>query len=269
MPARLSNGLRIFVALLGSAIPLAPALASGCGTSSDTPAAKPPIVDATAPADVRLVMVVTGGGGAASSSSSSSGSGNPLGALPEAGSSSGGGSSSSGGSPESDGGSESDGSDDGSDAAAPAPNCPNYVAPPCGGPNDTSPCDLRSNTCCITLTLQERCIPGAAAKCNSNEAAIHCANACDCSGGNVCCGVANVLVGAVQTVCQSIPDGGLCNPHPATNTQASAQLCNVNAAMPECKNGQNCIAQTCEYGANLSICGLQSQDPFDCIPQDQ
>jgi hypothetical protein len=54
---------------------------------------------------------------------------------------------------------------------------------------------------------------------------------------------------------------GLCSPHPPTNTQASAQLCAVDA---ECKNGGACIFQTCQFGAMLHLCGLQSGDPFDC-----
>jgi hypothetical protein len=44
-----------------------------------------------------------------------------------------------------------------------------------------------------------------------------------------------------------------------------AQLCSVS---PECVNGQACTAQTCAGGANLSLCGIQSQSPFNCMPRD-
>ncbi len=265
MFARPSNGLRVFIALVGTSAVLAPGLVSGCGSSSSpTAPVKPaPVVDAS----IRLVTVVTAGGGAGSSSGDSGG--NPLGDLPDTGmgSSSGGGTMMTGSSSGADDGSADDGTADGEADAAPppVPNCTNnYVAPPCGMAADGTPttCDLRSNTCCITISLAERCIPGANAKCNSNEAAVHCSNACDCFGGNVCCGVINTLVGAVQTICQDIPDGGLCNPHPPTNTQASGQLCTTDG---ECKNGQGCIHQTCELGATLNVCGLQSQDPFNCM----
>ena len=268
MLARLSNGLRVFIALLGAGAVLAPGLVSGCGTSP-APAApmKPaPVEDAS----IHLVTVVTAGGGSGVRPADAGG--NPLGDLPEAGSSSGGGSPMTGSSSGagSDDGSADDGSDGEADAGPPpVPNCTStYVAPPCGMTADgtATTCDLRSNTCCITISLDERCIPGANAKCNSNEAAVHCSNACDCFNGNVCCGVINTLVGAVQTICQDIPDGGLCNPHPPTNTQASGQLCTTD---DECKNGQGCINQTCEFGAVLNVCGLQSQDPFDCMPTAQ
>jgi hypothetical protein len=263
MPARQSNGLRVFVALLGTVVPLAPGVVSGCGSSGSSASPAPSATTtATTPLDatVPLVMVITSGGGAPTSSSSSSG-GNPLGDLPESGSTSSSGGSSDDGSA-SDGGSTDSGDGSLSESGSTPNYCPDYVAPLCGLINGVlSPCDLRSNTCCVTVALAERCIPGAGAKCNNNEATIHCSQACDCSGGDVCCGVANTLVGAVQTVCQSIPDGGLCNPNPQTNTQASAQFCKTDG---ECKNGQACIAQTCEFGAMFNICGLQSQDPFAC-----
>jgi hypothetical protein len=123
------------------------------------------------------------------------------------------------------------------------------------------PCDLRSNTCCVDLNFNARCIPGADAKCNSNEATGHCLQECECPTGTVCCGVENTLVGVVQTSCQNIPDGGHCSPYPQTSYSASAQLCAFNS---ECKNGEDCITQTCIYNVVVQVCGLQSQAPFSC-----
>ncbi len=259
-----SNGLRVLVASVGTALFIlaAPlwlaALPAGCGSSDDSSAAPPSKPPPPADATIPLVMVVTGGGGgpSADGSSSSGGFSNPFGDLPD-------GSSSGGGPP--------DGSvalNDGSnmadvelpDTGPPPPFCPaTYVPIPCGAnPGDT--CDLRLNTCCVTLDLQETCVP-LSTQCNTMQASVHCENACDCSGGQVCCGVVNELVGVAQTVCQSVSDGGLCQPSPATNTQAAAQVCTVDA---ECKNGEPCIFQTCQFGAMFHLCGLQSGDPFDC-----
>ncbi len=269
MPAGLSNGskgLRLLIALLGTVVPLAPGLASGCGSSSST-AAPAPTTQIPADATIPLVMVVTGGGGAPTSSSSSSSSGavqNPLGDLPvpDSGSSSGGTSSSGGGSGDlSDDGSTDSGSDDSGDGAAGPPQnvCTDYVVPSCGALS----CDLRTSTCCVNLSFQTRCLKKPMQCDPKMEASLHCLQSCECPVGQVCCGVANTILGVITSECQSIPDGGLCNPHPQTNTQSSEQLCGTDA---ECTAGQGCIKQTCEYGVTLQICGLQSQDPFDCMP---
>jgi hypothetical protein len=261
-----SNGskrLRAFVAILCVVLPFGPSLIAGCGSSSAAPVQAAPTATITADATVPLVMVVTAGGGAGSSS----------GAMivnPFGGSSSGSSSGSSG--TGSDGGPETaDAGDGGGDGAAlpeaaPPNVCPGmYMPPTCGVASDGTPvsCDLRSNTCCVNFSLTARCIPGLNAACASNEATIHCTQGCECSGGDVCCGVENTILGVVQTVCQSVPDGGFCRPYPQTATQASAQICSTD---DECKNGQSCIKQTCIYGAMLNVCGLQSQDPFDCMP---
>jgi hypothetical protein len=246
-----SNGskrVRALVGIVGIVLPMAAALVNGCGSSSAAPpAAGMPSATVSTPVDaaVTYVSVTTGGGGGAGSSGTTSM--NPFGAT-----------SSSGGSMDA-----TVGDDDAGDAmasmpdAAPTNACPNYVAPNCGA----TACDLRSNTCCVDFSFDTRCIPGANAKCNSNEATLHCTSACECEVGSVCCGVENTILGVVQTQCQAVPDGGLCNPHPQTTTQASAQICQTT---DECRNGQDCIKQTCIYGATLSVCGLQSQDPFDC-----
>ena len=268
--SRGSHGLRVLVALLGMSVPLAPGVVSGCGSSGGS--AAPPGPSATqmpADATIPLVMVITGGGGAPTSSGSSSG-GNqdPLGALPvpTTGSSSGTSSSGSGSGAISDDGSSNSNTSDGALSDAPdntVPICPaNYVVSNCGN----SPCDYRTNTCCINIQFQTRCIPGNKSKCNSDEASIHCLQACECGAGLVCCGVANTILGVITTECQSVPDGGLCNPHPETNTQVSEQLC---ATDEECTAGQGCILQTCEYGVTTAICGLISQAPFNCHPYGQ
>ncbi|HLK37472.1 MAG TPA: hypothetical protein VKU41_12020 [Polyangiaceae bacterium] len=278
MIARFANGVRALITVLGVGSLLAPAMLSACGTSSS--ATK---TDGAPPSDggVQLVMIVTGGGGAPTSASSgqlmaptnpfgnsgSGSSGAASGATDDASdmdSSSGAPSGASSGASSGDtSDATTDAGDDsslegGSSTDGPA-TCGPYVAPMCG----TTPCDLRSNTCCVSLSLQTQCIKGANATCPSNQATLHCSQACDCPSGTVCCGVENTIQGVVQTVCQNVPDGGFCSPHPQTSTQASGQLCKVSS---ECKNGEGCIYQSCVYGAMLYVCGLQSQSPFNCMP---
>jgi hypothetical protein len=263
--ARGSHGLRLLVALLGTLVPLAPGLVSGCG-GSESPTAPAPTTAIPADATIPLVTVVTGGGGAPTSSGGSSSGAvqNPLGDLPMPDGSSSGASSGSGSGAVSDDGSADSASLDGATSDGPVienttPHCPSdYVVSMCG----KDPCDYRTSTCCVDIQLNTRCIPGNKSRCNSNEASIHCLQACECDTGRVCCGVANTILGIVTSECQSIPDGGLCNPHPMTNTQSSEQLCGTDE---ECTAGQGCINQTCEYGVTLKLCGLQSQMPFDCM----
>jgi hypothetical protein len=253
-----SNGskrLRAFVTVLGIVLPFGPALVGGCGSSSaPAPMATPPAPTLTGDATVPLVMVITGGGGGGSSGAMIV---NPFG---DTSSSSSSGSSSGTVSP------PDSGSDDASNGGSldgpvdePNPLCDGYVPAMCG----VTPCDLRSNTCCVDLSLNTRCAPGHSSACHSNEVTIQCLQACECAGGQVCCGVEDTIQGVVQSKCQTVADGDLCKPHPQTTTQASAQLCKVTS---ECKNGQDCITQTCIYNATLSVCGLQSQDPFNCHP---
>ncbi|MGH7269911.1 MAG: hypothetical protein ACREJ3_05720 [Polyangiaceae bacterium] len=244
-------------------------LLCGCGTSASTPAA-----GNRRDASVGFAMVVTAGGGAAASSSGGGAIVNPFGNLPDAagsGVSSGSGSLDAAGSGASSGGdaagsgassggdAAASGSDGGSSGAADASAgvCSSYTAPMCG----TTPCDLRSNTCCVQFSLAARCIAGKNAQCASNEVTVHCLQACECGGGESCCGVENTLLGVVTSTCQNVPSGANCQPYPQTNTQAAAQLCQMTS---ECQNGQPCTAQTCIYGAMLKICGLQSQAPFNC-----
>ncbi len=298
MSARLPNVLRASVAFLGTLVPIAPGLLSGCGTTAAAPAA------ATGDAAVSYVSVITQGGGdgksippagpGASGSPSGSGAGSTSGAggsseasesgspsgssgadeagesgsddASESGSLSGSGSAGSGGASGSSSGSgNSAGAGEGGSSGAPGLDaarsvCDDYVIPKCG----TTPCDLRSNTCCSTVTLQTRCIQGANAACDSDEGTLHCWEACECSGGKVCCAVSNTIVGAVQTECQAVAEGSHCVPYPSSTTMASVQFCEVDS---ECKNGQPCVPQTCTYdgiSARLYICGLQDQAPFNC-----
>jgi hypothetical protein len=81
-----------------------------------------------------------------------------------------------------------------------------------------------------------------------------CTQACDCQNGQVCCGVENGSV--ATTSCQTVAGGGSC-----PGGEAGAQLCEVSS---ECTNGQACTPQSCADGAHLSLCGIQSQAPFNC-----
>jgi hypothetical protein len=154
----------------------------------------------------------------------------------------------------------SDSGDGGEDVAFDGPAiCANYVAPMCG----STPCDLRSNTCCVTpFPLSARCIPGANTACMNTEATFHCQYSCECPTGQVCCGIIDTLVGFGTASCQTVPAGGFCPPHPNTVSQAAAQLCKDSS---ECANGQPCISQTCIYSAMFQFCGLQSQSPYNCM----
>jgi hypothetical protein len=142
-----------------------------------------------------------------------------------------------------------------------ASTCGPYVAPNCGAGSDGGLlyCDLRTNTCCLTLSLVGRCLPNGGT-CTKSEVTVGCSNACDCTGGEVCCGVENGI--AATTSCQSVSSGGKC---PAPAGSGAAQFCTVDS---ECLNGAGCIPQTCTFGANLNICGLQSQSPFNCTVRD-
>jgi hypothetical protein len=150
------------------------------------------------------------------------------------------------------------GAPDGDDGGDSGSECPAYVPRDCG----SEKCDLRTHTCCVSVSLQTMCVPGTGSDaCPSNQASVHCLDSCECPAGKVCCGVENTLIGAVYSECQAVPNPGYCSPYPQTSTEASAQFCSRD---DECRNGQKCIAQTCEFGAMFNICGLQSQDPFQC-----
>ncbi len=290
MTARLPNVRRAIFALLGTFVLFVPSLVSGCGTTST-----PPINDVAGDAAVHFVNVITAGGGdgksvppagpgasgsAAGSGSdgtsgsgdsdesgtvSSSGDSDESGTLFGSSGSSGSGTlfgqtdSSVSGSSSGSGSSPDSGTDGGPSVVPDASNapgvCDDYKVTPCG----SAPCDLRSNTCCVSeTTFATRCLPGTNAACTTKEATLHCSNGCECSDGKVCCGISNTIAGSIQSVCQAVPNGGQCSPYPPTSTQASAQFCKADS---QCKNGQGCIHQTCTYegvSGTFDICGLQS-----------
>jgi hypothetical protein len=114
-------------------------------------------------------------------------------------------------------------------------------APLCG----TTPCDLRTNTCCLPTdggVSGAECKPGASAMCSAGTATFHCQQMSDCAKGDVCCGVYDLSAGTAQTQCQS----GSCQ---------IAQFCKTNA---ECRNGQSCTEQLCQGQAMLQLCGVQA-----------
>jgi len=114
-------------------------------------------------------------------------------------------------------------------------------APLCG----TTPCDLRTNTCCVPTdggVSGAQCKPGTSAACSAGTATFHCQQMSDCANGDVCCGVYDLLAGTAQTQCQS----GSCQ---------IAQVCKTNG---ECRNGQPCTEQLCQGQATLQLCGVQA-----------
>jgi hypothetical protein len=138
-------------------------------------------------------------------------------------------------------------------------DCSSYTVADCNG---SAACDVRSNTCCVSISLNPtgRCVSGTTATCNSNEAPFHCRYSCDCPAGQSCCGTVDTSTFSGSAACQVVANGGSCS-GPATSTTATAQLCEQDE---ECKNGQACISQTCVFGAMFKLCGLQSQAPYKC-----
>ena len=136
-----------------------------------------------------------------------------------------------------------------------------HAATPWPSATARTACDVRSNTCCVTVSLNPtgRCVSGTTATCNSNEAPFHCRYSCDCPAGQSCCGAIDTQTLSGTATCQAVANGGSCSV-PAGFT-AAAQLCEQDE---ECKNGQPCIAQTCVFDAMFKFCGLQSQPPYKC-----
>jgi|HubBroStandDraft_4_1064222.scaffolds.fasta_scaffold40698_2 hypothetical protein len=247
-----SNRWRVVSATLLSVVALGLAVGAGCGTSANPVAP----VEAGPPTGGVLLQQTTGGGG---TTVTSSGGGALFGALPQDAADE------PTEPPAGDGAvASSDGSADGGDGAVPS-TCVDYMPSTCGyGPDGGfTTCDLRSTTCCITPTLTGRCVPKPQ-PCEPSEDSVACLQACECPGGQVCCGYYYDLMQVVGSACQTVAPGGLCMPNPQTNTQASAQLCGTQA---ECTQSQ-CINQTCIDDITLNVCGLQSQDPFDCASND-
>ena len=188
------------------------------------------------------------GSGSGQASGSGSGSGSESGTS----SGSGGSGSSSGASSGSHSGSTTGAKDGGGgsprDAGADGPTVID-----CGGD-----CNLSTNTCCLSQTMQGTCV-ARSQKCPQFNAAFSCGGAVDCPQGQVCCGVANQALGQAKTTCMAS-----CPTVSPSMTQGQAQVCRGTA---ECQNGMDCIPQTCLSMANLSLCGLTAQKPFSCVAQ--
>ena len=238
---------------------IATGVVSGCNSSDSAG----PVADASTEG---YVTVVTAGGGDASNGDPFSGSSS--GGVADTGASSSG----SGGGSSSGPDAGTDGSTDGAPVDDVVFSDAPYDAPSCNG---TDPCDLRSNTCCLTNVqpsatnpsgIAGTCTAGRTASCcppsgNCMEATVHCGTASDCPLGLSCCGDIIVLLGQVEAKCRNVPQGGNCPYVPSTNSQIGVQLCKTDA---ECTNGQPCVRQTCAYGAMLSMCGVQNYDPLNC-----
>jgi hypothetical protein len=128
----------------------------------------------------------------------------------------------------------------------------------------STPCDLKSNTCCVSDVLIGMCVPHGQS-CPANNAAFNCLGEADCTtAGQVCCGRADSVAETAETLCATPLSGG----SPCNNgaSDVSAQICESTA---ECQNGLPCIAQTCNVSSSLpavhlAMCGLQSAAPFNC-----
>jgi hypothetical protein len=93
---------------------------------------------------------------------------------------------------------------------------------------------------------------------------VKCLGTIDCPSGQSCCAIQNGFV--FDSECQTVADGGHCAaPPPATSNQSAAQLCESTV---ECKNGAECIPQSCVFGAKLTLCGVQSASPYSCAATD-
>jgi len=99
-------------------------------------------------------------------------------------------------------------------------------------------------------------------------AAFSCLQQSDCTtAGQVCCGAADSTAQTAQTACKAVSSGASpCGASPST--AAYAQICEQTS---ECKNAMQCIPQVCmvtisgiPVNADLTMCGLQSQAPFNC-----
>src|SRR5207249_4449649 len=95
------------------------------------------------------------------------------------------------------------------------------------------------NTCCAEIDGGGTCVSGDGATCPPGTGTVHCTEAADCTGGNVCCGTVNIVTRSVSTQCAAGP----CT---------QVQPCHTNA---ECKNGQKCVVQDCG-GRTAEFCGL-------------
>jgi hypothetical protein len=118
----------------------------------------------------------------------------------------------------------------------------------------SAPCDLKTNTCCVSTLGEGTCQSGHNANCGIG-AAFQCIEKSECPSGQLCCGF--------QT--DSSHGGSKCETVSVCPPQTSAQLCQTNG---ECAAGVQCIPQSCNVGAplpaNLTLCGLQSNSTYQC-----
>ena len=138
----------------------------------------------------------------------------------------------------------------------------------CGGGS----CDLTMNTCCVAADATSMCVSGHSG-CKGfggnilGAAQFECDQITDCPSGQVCCGYLNSTSAGAK--CQDVSgNGNKCTPAP-TGMMGSVQFCQKTC---ECKDGSACIAQSCATApgvppAKLTMCGLQSESPFNCSPQ--
>jgi hypothetical protein len=129
-----------------------------------------------------------------------------------------------------------------------------------------TPCDLTKNTCCVNALGVGTCTSGHNGCGGALNAAFECTEVEDCPSGQVCCGYADSTTSMAGSKCQDVSGtGNKCTPVP-TSTQGSVQFCQKTC---ECKDGSECIPQSCNVGAslpaNLTMCGLQSQQPYNCM----
>lgn len=105
-------------------------------------------------------------------------------------------------------------------------------------------CDVSGNTCCANTDGGTSCAAGATASCP--QATLHCAQAADCTGGDLCCATVQISNLSAESKCQAGP----C----PTSAQLGAQMC---ATDTECPSGVKCTKQNCQ-GETLQLCGLFS-----------
>jgi hypothetical protein len=188
------------------------------------------------------------------------------------GASNGGGSSGTNGGSSSNGSSSSMTSSSGPSSGGTSSGVPSDAAADVGGPMFTdsgipicgkAPCDLKTNTCCVSQFLMGMCIPHSQS-CPNLWAAFMCAQESDCANGQVCCGLADANAMTATTSCQTVANSSSC-PGTNTSTMAEAQVCQSDM---ECRNHQACLQQSCVISstvtAHLKMCGLQNRAPFNC-----
>ena len=122
------------------------------------------------------------------------------------------------------------------------------------------------NTCCVNGLGVGTCTSGHNGCGAALSAAFECTEVEDCPSGQVCCGYADSTTSMAGSKCQNVSGtSNKCTPAP-TMTQGTVQLCQKTC---ECKDGSECVPQSCNVGAslpaNLTMCGLQSQQPYNCM----